>query len=96
LIVSLFPSHASKTIVRPNSLQYRFLNFPNSHKNQPKTFKPIKGGNSESRKKEIYARIYSTLGAGVNVNDLVKLPEGEDLNEWLAINSKFCLWEIII
>lgn len=29
-----------------------------------------------------------TLGSG-NLRDAVKLPQGEDLNEWMAVNSKY-------
>jgi hypothetical protein len=30
----------------------------------------------------------ATLGGG-NLRDVVRLPQGEDINEWLAINSSF-------
>jgi hypothetical protein len=32
--------------------------------------------------------IDATLGSG-NLREVVRLPVGEDLNEWLAVNSKF-------
>lgn len=32
----------------------------------------------------------ATLGSG-NLRDAVRLPTGEDLNEWLAVNSKYIL-----
>jgi hypothetical protein len=30
----------------------------------------------------------ATLGSG-NLRNAVQLPEGEDVNEWIAVNSKF-------
>lgn len=30
----------------------------------------------------------ATLGSG-NLRNAVQLPDGEDLNEWVAVNSKF-------
>ena len=30
----------------------------------------------------------ATLGSG-NIKQAVALPEGEDMNEWIAVNSKF-------
>ena len=33
-----------------------------------------------------------TLGSG-NIKEAVKLPDGEDLNEWIAVNSKYmCMY----
>lgn len=31
-----------------------------------------------------------TLGSG-NIKLAVQLPDGEDLNEWIAVNSKYCI-----
>jgi hypothetical protein len=39
---------------------------------------------------QLKKHIDSTLGSG-NLRDAVRLPPGEDLNEWLAVNSKFCI-----
>jgi len=50
-----------------------------------KTFKPIKSHKKEKRKKlSDYAK--ATLGSG-NMRSAVVLPKGEDLNEWLAVNT---------
>jgi MOB kinase activator 1 len=50
-----------------------------------KTFKPIKKITDEKKSKIAdYAK--STLGSG-NIKVAVQLPPGEDLNEWLAVNT---------
>jgi hypothetical protein len=54
----------------------------------------VKGSSSDPKRKEALSRIYATLG-GVNIQEVVKLPEGEDLNEWLALNSKSQLLKMI-
>lgn len=36
----------------------------------------------------------ATLGSG-SLRKAVKLPEGEDLNEWLAVNGNLNLWPIL-
>lgn len=37
---------------------------------------------------QLKKHIDATFGNG-NLRDAVRLPPGEDLNEWLAVNSKF-------
>jgi MOB kinase activator 1 len=37
---------------------------------------------------QLRKHIDATLGSG-NLREAVKLPPGEDLNEWLAVNSKY-------
>ena len=34
----------------------------------------------------------ATLGSG-NLRQAVVLPEGEDLNEWVAVNSEYKKWQ---
>ena len=36
---------------------------------------------------QLQKHIDATLGSG-NLREAVKLPPGEDINEWLAVNSK--------
>lgn len=43
-------------------------------------FKKIKGA-------QLQKHIDATLGSG-NLREAVRLPPGEDINEWLAVNSK--------
>ena len=52
-----------------------------------KTFKPVKSHGSQSGKRHKlseYAK--ATLGSG-NMRSAVVLPKGEELNEWLAVNT---------
>src|ERR1700716_1452124 len=50
-----------------------------------KTFKPVKAHDMNKRAKlSEYAK--ATLGSG-NMRSAVMLPKGEDLNEWLAVNT---------
>lgn len=39
-----------------------------------------------SKGQQLKRHIEATLGAG-NVKEAVRLPPGEDLNEWLAVNT---------
>jgi len=53
--------------------------------NNKKTFKPVKKITDEKKSKIAdYAK--TTLGSG-NIKVAVQLPKGEDLNEWLAVNT---------
>lgn len=50
-----------------------------------KTFKPVKAHSSQQKTKlSEYAK--ATLGSG-DMRVAVRLPQGEDLNEWLAVNT---------
>ncbi|KAL0308427.1 UNVERIFIED_CONTAM: MOB kinase activator-like 1A [Sesamum radiatum] len=51
-----------------------------------KTFRPKKGSPSGSKGVQLKKHIDATLGTG-NLREAVKLPIGEDLNEWLAVNT---------
>jgi len=50
------------------------------------TFKPHKKAPDGSKQSELSNYVATTLGSG-NLRLAVKLPEGEDLNEWLAANT---------
>lgn len=52
-----------------------------------KTFKPKKNIPEGSHQYELLKHAEATLGSG-NLRQAVMLPEGEDLNEWIAVNSK--------
>uniref|UniRef100_A0A803MG41 MOB kinase activator-like 1A n=1 Tax=Chenopodium quinoa TaxID=63459 RepID=A0A803MG41_CHEQI len=52
-----------------------------------KTFRPKKNAPSGSKGAQLQKHIDATLGSG-NLREAVKLPPGEDFNEWLAVNSK--------
>lgn len=51
-----------------------------------KTFKPKKNIPEGSHQYELLKHAEATLGSG-NLRQAVMLPEGEDLNEWIAVNS---------
>lgn len=57
-----------------------------SHSN--KTFKPKKNIPEGTHQYDLMKHAAVTLGSG-NLQQAVQLPEGEDLNEWVAVNSKF-------
>ena len=50
------------------------------------TFKPHKKVADGSKQSEMQKYVATTLGSG-NLRLAVQLPDGEDLNEWLAANS---------
>uniref|UniRef100_A0A3Q3IN09 MOB kinase activator 1A n=1 Tax=Monopterus albus TaxID=43700 RepID=A0A3Q3IN09_MONAL len=52
-----------------------------------KTFKPKKNIPESSHQYELLKHTEATVGSG-NLQMAVMLPEGEDLNEWVTVNSK--------
>ncbi|URE16082.1 hypothetical protein MUK42_10474 [Musa troglodytarum] len=58
---------------------------PPALKNQ-RTFRPKKSAPSGSKGAQLRKHIDATLGSG-NLREAVRLPPGEDLNEWLAVNT---------
>lgn len=53
-----------------------------------KTFKPQKSHDKGTKRHNLHKQAKATLGSG-NLRAAVKLPPGEDINEWLAVNSMF-------
>ncbi|KAB2017793.1 hypothetical protein ES319_D08G186500v1 [Gossypium barbadense] len=51
-----------------------------------RTFRPKKSAPSGSKGAQLKKHIDATLGSG-NLREAVRLPPGEDLNEWLAVNT---------
>lgn len=51
-----------------------------------KTFKPKKNIPEGTHQYDLMRHAAVTLGSG-NLRQAVALPEGEDLNEWVAVNS---------
>ena len=51
-----------------------------------KTFKPKKNIPEGSHQHDLMKHAAATLGSG-NLRLAVMLPEGEDLNEWVAVNT---------
>lgn len=65
-----------------------FLYFICSGNRSSKTFKPKKNIPEGSHQYELLKHAEATLGSG-NLRQAVMLPEGEDLNEWIAVNSEW-------
>lgn len=57
-----------------------------SDKNNGKTFRPNKKHDKGTKRYNLHKQAKATLGTG-NLRLAVKLPQGEDLNEWLAVNT---------
>ncbi|KAG6391420.1 hypothetical protein SASPL_149174 [Salvia splendens] len=55
-----------------------------------RTFRPKKSAPSGSKGAQLRQHIDATLGSG-NLREAVRLPPGEDFNEWLAVNSTLSL-----
>jgi len=55
-------------------------------KSRNKTFKPIKSHPKDGKRQKLSEYAKATLGSG-NMRSAVILPKGEDLNEWLAVNT---------
>ena len=51
-----------------------------------KTFKPKRAHRVGTKRFELHKYTQATLGTG-NLHEAVTLPEGEDANEWLAVNT---------
>jgi len=54
--------------------------------NKSKTFKPLKNHPADGKRHKLSEYAKATLGSG-NMRSAVVLPKGEDLNEWLAVNT---------
>lgn len=91
-----------KTKCRPRTLHHQILLFLGPmlllyhcchklcalymHDRNAKTFRPKKNTPVGSKGLQLKRHIEATLGSG-NLMDAVRLPPGEDLNEWLAVNT---------
>jgi len=51
-----------------------------------KTFRPVKSHDKGTKRYNLHKQAKATLGTG-NLRQAVKLPPGEDGNEWLAVNT---------
>jgi MOB kinase activator 1 len=60
-----------------------------------RTFRPKKSTPSGSKGAQLRKHIDATLGSG-NLREAVRLPPGEDLFEWLAVNSKILLRFVLL
>lgn len=67
-----------------NNNEFVICNFSGGRSN--KTFKPKKNIPEGTHQYDLMKHAAATLGSG-NLRLAVQLPEGEDLNEWVAVNS---------
>lgn len=54
--------------------------------NKTSTFKPKKAFNKGTKRYDLHKHAKATLGSG-NLKKAVSLPDNEDVNEWLAVNT---------
>ncbi|KAL6081489.1 hypothetical protein STEG23_003441, partial [Scotinomys teguina] len=82
------PSYTASYGVRVRFTQVREWENPRgkSGSRSSKTFKPKKNIPEGSHQYELLKHAEATLGSG-NLRMAVMLPEGEDLNEWVAVNT---------
>ncbi|PWZ46088.1 MOB kinase activator-like 1A, partial [Zea mays] len=73
------------TVSAPDAAISLISVFCSSGRNQ-KTFRPKKSAPSGSKGAQLRKHIDATLGSG-NLREAVRLPPGEDINEWLAVNT---------
>ena len=59
----------------------------NSNQRTRNQFRPRPGGKQGTTSYQLRQYAEATLGGG-SLRKIVKLPEGEDENEWLAVNSE--------
>jgi len=56
-----------------------------------RTFKPVRSTvqttNRERLRQTLKATLKATLGGGDDLKSVVQVPEGEDVNEWIAVNT---------
>ena len=57
---------------------------------QKKTFRPKKNFKEGTVRYNLYKNTTAALTSGVDLRECVRLPDGEDINEWMAMHSK---WE---
>lgn len=62
------------------------LRSDNSSNNRRSQFRPRPGGKAGATSYQLRQYAEATLGGG-SLRKIVKLPEGEDENEWFAVNS---------
>lgn len=66
---------------------HRWLFFHSSSRSS-KTFKPKKNIPEGTHQYDLMKHAAATLGSG-NLRNAVALPDGEDPNEWVAVNSEY-------
>lgn len=84
---SCTPEHLNKKII--HSYPTYTVLFPlSSSSKSSRTFKPKKNIPEGTHQYDLIKHAAATLGSG-NLRNAVALPDGEDLNEWVAVNSTY-------
>lgn len=77
-----FPDNFFRLSIFTHEIFFSFSNRSN------KTFKPKKNIPEGTHQYDLMKHAAATLGSG-NLRNAVQLPEGEDINEWIAVNSEY-------
>lgn len=72
-------------------MKFVFFFHVKTYSRSSKTFKPKKNIPEGTHQYDLMKHAAATLGSG-NLRNAVALPDGEDLNEWVAVNSEFVLY----
>jgi hypothetical protein len=75
--------------INTNNYLYSMYDWSGGRSN--KTFKPKKNIPEGTHQYDLMKQAAATLGSG-NLRLAVMLPEGEDLNEWVAVNSNIIFY----
>uniref|UniRef100_A0A8D8Y229 MOB kinase activator-like 3 n=1 Tax=Cacopsylla melanoneura TaxID=428564 RepID=A0A8D8Y229_9HEMI len=51
-----------------------------------KTFRPKKKFNPGTMRYSLHKQAQASLSSGINLRSVVQLPEGEDMNDWIAVH----------
>lgn len=55
------------------------------------TFRPKKKFESGTLKFNLHKQANASLNSGIDLKEVVKLPAGEDLNDWVAVHGNYIL-----
>lgn len=55
------------------------------------TFRPKKKFAHGTLRYSLYKQAQASLSSGINLRSVVKLPPGEDMNDWIAVHGITCL-----
>lgn len=53
------------------------------------TFRPKKKFSPGTLRYSLHKQAQASLSSGINLRSVVQLPEGEDLNDWIAVHGKY-------
>lgn len=52
------------------------------------TFRPRKKFEHGTMKYNLHKQANASLNAGIDLKEVVRLPQGEDMNDWIAVHGK--------